>query len=169
LQLRDQIRTAMGSAAPAEPPAAPPESRPAVSNPASILAGDARAALIARLASEPPGTTWLSYDARDPAAQRMANDLAAAFKDARWTVRSVTPIGFPIRPGIFLFVADEPSATTQAVDEALDRAGLTHTLGTGYRDFSADRRRADPNWKGIDFATGQEFLLVVGRQVVPPP
>ena len=69
-----------------------------------------------------------------------------------------------MRPGISVMVAGEPSATTQAVDEALSRARVDHVLGTEYRQYSEERRRADPNWQGLEFAPGQEFLIVVGRR-----
>jgi len=63
-----------------------------------------------------------------------------------------------------VLVGEQPSARTTAVHEALDKADLRHTVGTGYRAFSAEQQRADPNWRGAEFAEGQEFVIIVGRQ-----
>jgi len=120
--------------------------------------------LVERLTAQPAGETWIAYDTRDPAARRLAEELATAFEEAHWGVRSLGPLGFPIKPGLFVLVADQPSPRTDAVHEALDRAALPHTVGTGYRAFSDDRRRSDPNWRGAEFAASQEFVIVVGRQ-----
>jgi hypothetical protein len=79
-------------------------------------------------------------------------------------VPSVGPVGFPLKPGIFVFVAGEPSATTRAVADALTAAGLTPAVNTGYAEYSDARRREDPTWKGISFAPGQDFVIVVGRR-----
>lgn len=127
------------------------------------LSAEARAAFIARLAGQAPAAAWIAYDARDPAAQRLAAALSTAFKEARWSVRSLAPVTFAIRAGLFVFVAEDPSDTTRAVSEALDVAGLNHTLGTRYREYSAGRRRSDPRWQGVEFAPEQEFVIVVGR------
>ncbi|HWZ93189.1 MAG TPA: hypothetical protein VNW92_30225 [Polyangiaceae bacterium] len=34
---------------------------------------------------------------------------------------------------------------------------------TGYLDFLRDREAHDPNYHGLTFANGQDFLLVIGR------
>ena len=167
LQLRDQIRATLGDAVPTEPPSAPPPpAAPAAAGGAAAaapLSADARSAVVNRLAIESPSATWIVYDGRDAKAQRLATQLAGAFEEARWSVRSLGPAGFPVKPGIFLMIAEEPSATTQAVAEALDGAGLPHTIGNGYREFSVERQRADPNWRGLTLAPDQEYVILVGR------
>jgi tetratricopeptide (TPR) repeat protein/4-amino-4-deoxy-L-arabinose transferase-like glycosyltransferase len=165
LQLRDQIRVALGGVVPTAPPAAAPAPAAAASGPLPAqLSGSARTALVGRLASQPSGATWIAYDARDAGAQRLASDLASAFQEAHWEVRSLGPAEFPARPGLFLLVGDDqPSEAARAVDDGLQRAGLTHSFGTGYRQYSEERRRADANWRGVQLAAGQEFIIVVGR------
>jgi hypothetical protein len=91
-----------------------------------VLSADAKAALVARLASQPSGATWIVYDGRDAGAERLAKELAAAFGEAHWSVKNVGPVKFPVRAGIAVMVADVASATTQAIDEALARARLEH-------------------------------------------
>src|SRR5581483_191169 len=161
LALRDQIRGKSGASTPsatsaaAAPPAAGGSNQP--------LAGAARAALVDRLVSYGAGTTWIAYDARDAGAMRLASDLKSAFEEARWTVKSREPLKFAARPGIFVIAGEETSEPARAVDEALGRAGIDHKFLSGYRAYSEERRRADPAWRGIELADGQEFVIVVGR------
>jgi hypothetical protein len=51
-----------------------------------------------------------------------------------------------------------------AVAASLTASGLTHQLGTGYREFADERRRSDPNWRGFTLTPEQTFLLVLGRR-----
>jgi tetratricopeptide (TPR) repeat protein len=164
LALRDEIRTALGDHV---PPIPTPERgvQPARAGGAWALSPDARSRLVQRLSSQPRGTpAWIVYDARDGAAQRAAKQLADAFEEAGWTVRGLDPAPMAMRPGIFLFAADDPpSASAAAVAAALDGAQLKATVGTGYRAFGEQRRRADPNWRGIEFTPEQSFVLAIGR------
>jgi len=164
LRLRDDIRAALTSAGHALPPGGVADT-PLLEGGAArgSLSAEQRAAFVGRLASE-PSATWIAYDPRDAGAERLARELASAFEEARWTVRSLAPVNFAAHSGLFVMVGEEASETTRAVDEALGRAGLEHKVGTGYRDYSAERRRADPSWRGIEFAPGQEFAIVVGPQ-----
>jgi tetratricopeptide (TPR) repeat protein len=161
--LREQIRPHLDAATLAAL-AAPPTAAPAPAAAGKRFDATARAALIARLRDQAGGSAWISYDGRDADAQRVANELAASFREAGWQAEAPGALGFPLRPGVFLFIADQPSPHTDAVSAALDAAGLTHTAASEYRQFGDEKRRADPNWRGISLAPGQEFALVIGRQ-----
>ncbi len=166
LALREQIRAALPEGAiPAMPTDTGGAAPGAGDTAGGYLSAEARAAVVARLARQAPAAAWIAYDARDAAAQRLAATLSAAFQAAGWNVRSFAPVTFAIRAGLFVLVAEDPSNTTRAVSEALEVAGLNHTLGTRYREYSAGRRRSDPRWRGVEFAPGQEFVIVVGRPV----
>jgi hypothetical protein len=128
--------------------------------------GDAeRAQFVAALGEQPKGTpAWLTFDGRDPGARAFAQQLAAAFESAGWTVRGLGEAPFPLRAGLFVFAADEtPSPAAAAATNALAAAHLTASVASGYRDYAAERRRADPNWAGFQLAADQEFLIAVGR------
>ncbi|MEZ4409312.1 MAG: hypothetical protein R3A52_23005 [Polyangiales bacterium] len=131
----------------------------------SELSASARQAMATRLRDEPAGSaTWIIFDTRDPNAEALARQIADVFREARWTVRSIGPAPFALRPGVRLLAADDPaSELAGAVGSALNRAGLNATFGVGYRAFSEERQRADPNWRGISFERDQGFVIAVGR------
>ncbi len=157
LALRNAIRAALAaSGTPAPPGPAGPLS-------ASPLSGAARAGLVAALARAPAASTWIEYDGREPGARELGEALADAFKAAHWTVEELRTAAFPVKPGLFVFVAEDESPATRAVTGALDAAALHYTVGTGYRAWSEDRRRADPDWRGVTFAPAQAFVILVGR------
>ncbi len=162
LALREQIRPHLDAATLAAL-SAPPTPRPAAAAASGRFDSAARSALIDRLRDQSGATAWISFDGRDAGAKQLATDLTASFREAGWQVADPQPVSFPLRPGMFLFVADEPSPQSDAVGAALDAAGLAHTAASGYRDFSADKLRTDPNWRGVTFAPQQGFALVVGR------
>ena len=41
---------------------------------------------------------------------------------------------------------------------------MTDRVRTIHINWDAEVTRADPNWRGVDLAPGQEFVLVIGRQ-----
>ncbi|MBX3026166.1 glycosyltransferase family 39 protein [bacterium] len=129
------------------------------------LAGDERGRFVATLAAQPPGTgAWIAFDGRDAAARTLAQQLAAAFTAAGWSVRGMSEAPFPLRAGLFVFAADEtPSPAAAAVTTALEAAHLPAAVASGYRDYATDRRRADPTWSGFQLAPDQDFLIAVGR------
>jgi len=176
LRLRDAIRSGATTAAtPAGVPATPPPAAPIAVNSAGSAAANGglsateHALFVTSLSTQPPGApVWIVYDARSPSAKALAQDLAAAFESAHWTVRRLAPAAIPLRQGLFFFAADDPPATeAAAVRQALTAAHLQATLGTGYRSFAADRQRSDPAWRGIDFDSDQSFVIAVGRSGEP--
>jgi tetratricopeptide (TPR) repeat protein len=128
------------------------------------LTPTARAALVARLASEPAGSvTWIAFDGRDDGARALAQDLNRAFEQAHWRVLALGPAPIALRAGLSLFASGDATPNYNAVGEALHAAGLEAHSATGYLDFLRDREAHDPNYHGLTFANGQDFLLVIGR------
>lgn len=150
--------------APSAPAPAPPVAAAAAPRGWRFGAGE-RAAFVAALAGQPQGTSaWLVYDGRDAAARALAEQLRDAFQAAGWSVRGLAAAPFALRAGLFVFAADEtPSPAAAAATAALEAAHLPAAVAAGYRDYAADRRRADPKWAGFDLAPEQEFLIAVGR------
>jgi hypothetical protein len=80
-------------------------------------------------------------------------------------VRTLCEAGFLLRPGLFVFAADDPpSPVSSAAKTALDSIGFSPSFGTGYRVFVEERRRVDPNWRGITFQPDQGFVIAIGRR-----
>jgi tetratricopeptide (TPR) repeat protein len=150
--------------------AAPAPAAVADAVPASDISTAARAQLVAKLSDASPDTpAWLVYDARDPAAEAFAKQLAAAFEEAGWSTRRLSAAAFPLRPGLFLLAADEPpSPSATMVANAFDAAELKAKIGTGYRAFAEERRRSQPTWRGIELEPGQDFVIAVGRRATSP-
>jgi hypothetical protein len=40
---------------------------------------------------------------------------------------------------------------------------------TGYRAFSAERKQANPSWRGPDLTESQAFTIVIGSKPTPKP
>lgn len=167
LRLRDEIRAAMGGTGLPEPLVAA-TTRPTVAGDAGerALSAAARALLVSKLSSQPPGTpAWIAYDARDPSALALARQLAAAFEEARWTVRRLAEVSFPMRPGVFLMVADHPpSDASSTVAGALEAVELGAAVASGYRAYADGRRRANTGWRGFDLEPDQDFVIAIGRR-----
>jgi len=117
------------------------------------------------LATAPEGSpVWIAATQADARAVSRAEDLGKIFTSAGWHVRTITRSAIPIRAGTYLFAGDErPPEYVETVRQALEQAGLTPTVATGYRDFYAEKTRSEPGYRGFPFAQDQTFLLVVGR------
>ena len=139
--------------------------------PSWTLSSESRAQLLASLSTQQAGTpAWIVYDSRYPSAEALARQLAAIFEEAHWSVRPLARAGFALRPGLFLFAADDPpSASSAAVSDALSAAKFTPTIGSGYRAYVEEHRRADPNWHGISFAPHQTCAPAGARPPAPSP
>ncbi|MBN1770857.1 MAG: hypothetical protein JXB32_06350, partial [Deltaproteobacteria bacterium] len=126
----------------------------------------ARAAAMRLLAREPAGTpVWFAASRRSPGALALVDELRALFVEAGWTVRGVVAVDFPVRPGVFVFAADEaPPAFVEAARAGLEAAGLSPRPATGYRSYYAEMKRTQPGWNGFAFAAEQSFLIVVGQR-----
>jgi tetratricopeptide (TPR) repeat protein len=176
LRLREDIRAAaIGGrqdvaagtrGATAAPTAAAPATRAAAGAGAVwSLSSESHAAMVAQLAKRPAAAaTWILYDTRQPSAEALARQLASAFEAAGWSVRRLAGAPVPLRAGLFVFAADDPPPQALAtIASALAAAQLHPTTASGYREFTAARRRADPNWRGIELDADQSFVIAVGR------
>lgn len=144
------------------PPPTAPDPRPAPTGP-NRLSDDDRAAMRGKLpATAPPGSrVWFAVSF-DPEAQALAGDLQQVFQQAGWQVLT-SPANFSVRAGIFFFAADDsPPTAVEDVLKALQVVGYVPTVGLGYRAFAEERRRADPNWRGVELAPDQSFVIVIG-------
>lgn len=122
-----------------------------------------RAAVVRALAAQPAGTpVWFAVYEQDPAARELGRALQAVFGEARWVVRGMREVLFAIKPGVFLFAADEePPAYVKTAQEALGLAGIRPTVGTGYRSYY-DQMRTKPGWRGFEMVPDQTYLIVIG-------
>ena len=79
-------------------------------------------------------------------------------------MRTITRSAIPVRPGTYLFAGDErPPSYVDTVRQALQDAGLSPVVATGYRQYHAEKTRAEPGYRGFPFVRDQTFLLLVGR------
>jgi len=121
--------------------------------------------LVRFLAAAPAGSpAWIAAPASDLRAVSRAEDFAAIFKGAGWNVRAVVRSAVSIRPGTYLFAAEQqPPAYVKALQQALEKAGLSPVVANGYRQYYDEKTRSDRNFRGFAFTPDQTFLLVVGR------
>ena len=156
----------------AEPASAPAGAAPAADAPAAAPAPPAgpnrlsdvdRAAMREKLpATTPAGTrAWFAVSS-DPEAQALAGDVQQMFRDAGWQVVT-RPATFSVRSGVFFFAAEDlPSSIVEDALKALQAVGFAPTVGLGYRSFFEERKRADPNWRGVELDADQSFVIVIG-------
>ncbi len=150
-----EARTLLASLKPAALPTAAPVS----------LEGAARAALLATLRNQAPGTpVWLAVQESDPGARARAESLAAAFAEAGWTLRGRRDVPFRMKPGVYLFAADAaPPAYVDTARAALEAAGLAPVYGSDYRAYSEERAQLDRNFRGFPLLPDQTYLIVISR------
>jgi hypothetical protein len=114
---------------------------------------------------------WFATVSQNAEAAAFQRALASVFEEAGWQVRDSAPVHFPMKPGIFVFAADEepPPYVARATD-ALEAGGVSITVaGNGYRRFSEERKAADPDWVGFEMTPDQTYVIVVGRMPEEPP
>lgn len=106
---------------------------------------------------------WFTTTPGDPEAAAFRMTLQTLFEEAGWTVRGNTTASFPIKPGLYLFSADEePPEHVHAVVDAFEAAGLGVTTGRGYRRFYEERKRENPGWNGFEMKPDQSYVVVIG-------
>ncbi len=107
---------------------------------------------------------WITATAYDPRAISRSEELATLFRRAGWDVRAVGRSMVRVRPGLFLFAADDaPPSYVDVARRAAEDAHLEPTLSGGYRAFYDERMRMDPEFQGFPLAPEQTWVLVVGR------
>ncbi len=161
LEAERVVRTAVS--APAEEP--PPAPR----GTGRQLTGLQRESMIAALGGTGMSSTnpvWFATVTNNPEAAAFRRALAGVFEEAGWQVRGNTAVRFPMKPGVYMFAADEePPDYVDQVGEALEAAGITLTAtGHGYRSFYDEKKKADPEWVGLDMGPDATYLIVIGRQ-----
>lgn len=105
---------------------------------------------------------WFVVAQNSPGATALAGDLAAVFRQAGWPVDTSTAT-FAVRPGIFMFGADEQTPNwVDNVLRGLRDIGFEPTIGLGYRAYYDERKRTIPGWNGFPLAPGQPYVLVIG-------
>lgn len=165
----DRLLTVTDADDPGQPePGAPTAVAPARLAPAvptKTIDSGTQETLAGVLGLAPEGSpVWIAAPESDQWAIARAEDLEKIFVRAGWRVRAVTQSAVSVRPGTYLFAAEEqPPAYVDTVRQALELAGLSPTVATGYRQYYGEMTRNRPGFSGFLFAPEQTFLLVVGR------
>ena len=140
-------------------PVAPPSGRQ--------LSDAERAAMLAVLGAE-RGTTrkvWFAVAPGDPEAAALKDAFEAVFEQAGWETETQPVTGMVLKPGLSMLVAAvEPPPYVLAAQQALQATSFEFKTGTGYGDYYAERKQADPKWPGIPLAPGQDYVVVIGPQ-----
>lgn len=147
-------------------PAAPAASPSAAPGPFDDAAQSAMDAALRRGASGNP--IWIAVNHDDPAALRRAEEFASVFSRAGWQVKPLQRTSLRVRPGVFLFAADErPPNYVETARRAFEAAHQSPSLATGYRSYYEEMSRTRPEFRGFPFESDQVFLVVVGRVEAP--
>jgi hypothetical protein len=115
---------------------------------------------------------WFAVVTSNPEAVTFQRTLQNVFEEAGWQIKSVAPVRFGLKPGVFVFSADEePPEYVQQVLDAFEAAGIPVTAGRGYRAFYREKKAQNPSWVGFDMDADQTYVVVIGRQAdaVAPP
>jgi len=141
------------------PPAAP---MPAA-NPRTITPQQ-RTAMLEKLGNG-HDPVWFATVPTNPETVAYQKMLQSVFEEAGWQIKSVVPVRFSLKPGIYVFSAEEePPEYVQRALDAFDAAGITLTVGRGYRDFYRQMKSDNPNWVGFEMSPEQTYVVVIGRQ-----
>ncbi len=133
------------------------------SRPQRTLSDDQRTAMRYELSDQPGRKVWFAMQARDPETASFQRELEAVFLESGWEIAGISEAGYRIKAGVYLFMADdEPPAHVSTALRGLEAAGLEVVAGTGYRAYYAERKAADPNFRGHELGPEQEFVIVVG-------
>ncbi len=158
--------------APAAEPAGevePPPAPAAESADARVLSPEERAAMVAALSNDGMNfgsPVWFSVAPNDAAAAEFQKTLQGVFEDAGWIVKETKTVGFSMKPGIYLFAAEEDAPDyVDAVASAFEKAGIAlASNGRGYREYYEGRKAENPQWVGFEMDANQTFVLAIGRQ-----
>lgn len=161
--------------APAKPPPGAAPAAAPMGGAARSLSSDQRQAMIAKLSGDggeassnekPP--VWFATIPNNPEAAAFQKTLQGVFEEAGWQVRGTTTVRFPMKPGVYVFAADEePPAYLSQVNDAFEAAGITITSGRGYRDFAKQKKEENPDWVGLELGPSDTYVIAVGRSPEP--
>jgi hypothetical protein len=152
--------------APAQEP--PQDESPAGSETARTITAAQRARMVETLSVggyNAGSPVWFATIPNNPEAAEFQQQLQSVFEEAGWQVRGNAPIRFNMKPGVYIFAADEfPPEYVGDVNNALLIGGVPiASNGRGYRQYYEERKADNPNWIGFDMAEDQTFVLAIGR------
>lgn len=174
-RLRQQLQTRPGASTTALAPSAVGTPPGAVKDPAPrVLTPEQREAMIRALGgpkSSLANPVWFATVPNDPGAAAFQKQLQSAFEEAGWIVKGNASVRFRMKPGVYIFAADEdPPAYVGMAQEALEAAGVEITqTGRGYREFYRQKKAENPNWIGFEMADDQTYVIAIGRKPEPTP
>lgn len=158
-----RVRDSERSSGPAPVGGTTTDRSPATSSPGAIDEATANAIVRVLAAAGRGHPVWFSKANRDAEPDAFYRALRQLFVRAGWVVRREDVVSFAVKPGLFLFAADEqPPAYVTAIDSALTGAGMKVAFNTGYRNYYDEMKRARPTWNGFAMSPEQTFTLVVG-------
>jgi hypothetical protein len=121
----------------------------------------------------PARKAWFAVPPGDGEPQALERALRAVFEQAGWKVETRTITDAVPRPGVAMLAADdEPPLWVASVQHAMDASGLAVKYGSGYRAYSEEMKRKNPNWVGVPITSDQAFVIVIGPESptnVPSP
>ncbi len=128
-----------------------------------------RTIMIEKLSSDGYNTgspVWFATVPNDPEAAAFQKALQSVFEEAGWKVQANGVVGFQMKPGIFIFAADEfPPQYVTDVSGAFEASGVPlASNGRGYRDYFKQRKEENPSWVGFEMEATQDFVIAIGRQ-----
>jgi len=176
LQMRiAELEQRLASTRPASAPAAQPQTRAVNergSGVARTLTPEQKEALVRGLGgpnSSLANPVWFATVPNDPEAANFQKQLQAAFEEAGWIVKGNAPVRFRMKPGVYIFAADEdPPAYVGIAQQALEAAGIEiASSGRGYRQFYQAKKTENPNWIGFEMAADQTYVIAIGRKPEP--
>lgn len=149
------------SSAPAPAVAAPVAAAPVA---ARSLSTEQRQAMLEKLQNEPGRPVWFATVANNPEAAAYQKQLRSVFETAGWKIEGDSSVRFPMKPGVFVFAADEePPDYLASVNDAFAAAGIAITSGRGYREFVRAKKEENPAWVGIELGPEDVYVIVIGR------
>ena len=131
------------------------------------LTTDQRASMVAELksAGATNGAVWFLRAANDSGVARYQRVLQSVFEEAGWEIKQNAVANFPLRPGVFFLAADDsPPSYVLAAQAAFQDAQIDMSVGRGYRAFHEQKKAEDENWRGIDMAEDQHYVIAIGRR-----
>jgi hypothetical protein len=129
------------------------------------LSDEQRAAMRDRLAGEtaPERAVWFATASGNSDASAFQVELESVFKEAGWRSAGNIQVRFPIKPGIYFFIADEsPPAYVETSLAAFASAGVAVTEGRGYRAYYEEKKRESSTWNGFELKPDQTYVVVIG-------
>lgn len=163
--------------APGAAPGSPAANGAAPDVPAAVLGGDRtitpeeRTVMVEALggsgvSGENP--VWFATVPNDTEAAALQRTLAGVFEEAGWQVRGTIPVRFAMKPGVFVFAAEEePPPYVEQASGALEAGGIPIAAsGIGYRAFYEQKKQEDPKWVGLELGPDVTYVIVIGRK--PP-